>query len=91
MANNRLHNIIRESISRVLQEGNNSAGVDINTLKEKYYALTSAMGDFLNLLEKMDINKNKDAQRAYKAILDAYNQMQPLVSRPNGLKIWMEE
>lgn len=89
MTNERISRIIKESLQHVLKEESDAnARVAIDTLKERYYALTRAMGDFLNLLETMDVNNNKDAQRAYKALLDAYNQMQPLVSKPNGLKIW---
>lgn len=90
MTNERISRIIKESLQHVLKEedDNNGAGVDIDVLKTRYYALTSAMEKILDFLRTAYPDGDSRAQEAFEALINAYNKMQPLVSKPNGLKIW---
>lgn len=89
MTNERINRIIKESLQRVLKEEDDAnAGVDIDLLKTRYYALTSAMAKILDFLRTAYPDGDSRAQEAFEALINAYNKMQPLVSQPNGLKIW---
>ena len=52
LTESQLHNVIKESVKRVLNE-------QMSDLKEPYYKLNNAINDFVDVLEADDVNSER--------------------------------